>query len=827
MVLISCKKEAEVMNLVEYVAHINEKKEEQSVSEHCRNTAVYAAACLEEAGLENTGYLAGLIHDMGKAKAEFNDYIHASAAGENPVRGSVNHTFAGCRYMLEQFHSERENSPYIKLTAELIAYAAGAHHGLFDVIDENYQSGFRHRIEKEKTGYEESVKNYLAHVSGPEEIRDLFDRAVREIIPIAERLIEISGNQAESNNRYERDFYFGMLARLVLSAVIEGDRRDTAEFFREIRYPSYSKEALCTIWKQTLEHVESELRLMPAETEIQKARSEISQICKAFAVREGGVFRLNVPTGGGKTLSSLRFALAHVKHCEKSKIIFTSPLLSILDQNAKVIRDFVKDDSIILEHHSNIVNEEVDLKSGDASTDDEKLNKRELMTENWNAPVIITTMVQLLNTMFSGKTGCIRRFSALCGSVIVIDEVQTVPVKMLTEFNLAVNFLSEICGATVVLCSATQPCLESVPHSLFRKPEDMVPYNQKLWKAFQRTEIKNAGAMDMPGIASFAGDLLKETDSVLIICNKKSEAAELFRYLSENDNYNVFHLSASMCMSHRENVLQELRTSLCQVPEAGRKTACVATQVMEAGIDISFGRVIRFVAGLDSIVQAAGRCNRNGESAEPAPVYIVDCLGENMNGLKDIANAQAASRSLLTEFENEPERFGCSLTSDDAVSFYYRTLYNNLKKEYMDFIVPEGKSLFSLLSFNNAYNQAGLFQDCGRYILTQSFRKAGSLFSVFDSDTYDILVPYERGKEIIAELQSEQASYNQDLQIRLIEEAKKYTVSVYSGNLRSLEKEGGIYSVCEGSVIILKDNFYDQDLGYVKKGAASFDYLEV
>lgn len=190
------------------------------------------------------------------------------------------------------------------------------------------------------------------------------------------------------------------------------------------------------------------------------------------------------PPGGGKTLASLRFALTHAARRNCSRIIFAAPLLSILDQNAHVIRDYIGDDTLILEHHSNLA---------EPKETPERLQELELLTASWSAPIIITTLVQLLNTCFSGKTSAIRRFHALCGSVIVIDEVQTVPGKMLTLFNLAVNFLSEICGATIVLCSATQPCLEVADHPLRRQPVDLVSQQKALWDIFKRTDIQNAG----------------------------------------------------------------------------------------------------------------------------------------------------------------------------------------------------------------------------------------------------------------------------------------------------------------------------------------------
>jgi CRISPR-associated endonuclease/helicase Cas3 len=801
---------------MKYLAHINKQGEEQTLKEHNMRAAEIAGDSLKTAGLYHTAYLAGLMHDMGKFTEKFQDYLHAAANGEKVIRGSVNHTFAGVRYLLEKFHISTVR--YEDIAAEIIAYAVGSHHGLFDCIDENYKSGFQHRIDKDDTGYDEAVSNFISECADSEKINALFSKTVPETEQVIKSICDMTEDADEIM------FYISLVLRLVLSAVMEGDRKDTAEFMLKADYPSYTKEDLKLIWAKSLSDVEEKILKKPADSDIDKARGKISSQCRDFAEKKGGIYRLNVPTGAGKTLSSLRYALAHAKKWDKSHIIFTSPLLSILDQNAKVIHNHIQNDSIILEHHSNVV------KDDSKNSSSEKLSENELLTDNWSVPVIITTMVQLLNTIFDGRTTCIRRFHALCNSVIVIDEVQTVPSKMLTLFNLAMNFLSKICNATIILCSATQPCLESTAHSINGNIEEMVPYEKSLWKPFKRTVIQNAGFYKMDEIPSFIMDVADETDSLLVICNKKSEAAELYNALSGTYDANIYHLSASMCMAHRREELSKINESLTGTQNGMKKTICISTQVIEAGVDISFGRVIRLMAGIDSIVQAAGRCNRNGENKSPAPVYIVNCKDENMKGLPDIEIAQGASLSLLSDFENSPDKFDNSLVSDKSVSYYYRVLYKRLyekNNEYMDYpLGKSGESIYSLLSMNEKYTDTALCSDAEKFFLRQSVKKAGQLFHVLDSDTYDILVPYEMGKEIINDLQTEKSKNEISYRMQLLEKSKSYTVSVYAGNLKALESAGAVYSVCEGSVIVLKDEFYNKFLGYVKKADIEKAFLE-
>lgn len=784
---------------MEFYAHIREgasgAQVAQTVAEHCQGTARYARRCLEGIGLGEAGHFAGLIHDLGKMKREFMDYLQ-SAQG---VRGSVNHTFAGCRMVLEQFHGETARKPE-DLTAELMACAVGGHHGLFDCVDEDGHSGFEHRMHKTDIGYDESKRNFLEQCAPMAQLEAGFQKAHGELLPVYEGLGELAGEDGA-----EYAFYLGLLARLLLSAVIEGDRRDTAEFMNDMRYPGEPTD-LSTFWGRYLTHMEEKLAEFPQDTPIRRARGAISDQCRAFAQKPGGVYRLNVPTGAGKTLSALRYALAHAKKWGKRRLIFTSPLLAILEQNAGVIREFLGDDSIILEHHSNALRTE----EGDG------LDLRELAVESWNAPVIITTLVQLLNTLFDGRTTAIRRFQGLTGSVIVIDEVQTVPSRMLTLFDLAMNFLARVCGATVLLCSATQPCLEQAEHPLRVCQGDVVAYDAGLWAPFRRTRITDAGAMSLEEIVGFAGEVLEEAGSLLIVCNKKDEAEYLFHSLNGAAE-RCCHLSASMCTAHRRQTLAALERALSQ----GEKCLCVATQVIEAGVDISFERVIRLSAGMDSVIQAAGRCNRHGESETPVPVYIVPCREEDLGRLSDIKQAKDATTALLEAFRRDPGRFGEDLSSDPAIGYYYRKLYGSMAAEFQDCrIKQKDVSLFELLSYNLKYWD-GDSPFCGKYMMNQAFRMAGGLFQVFDNDTRDVVVPFADGEALIAELASRRAPDPAFL-ADWLRRAKPYTVAVYDYQLRLLAGALTDY----GGVTVLAPGYYDEHTGLTLK-PKELDFLEV
>lgn len=795
-----------------HIAHIREDGAIQTAAEHSRSAADYASESLKPIGMKTTAFLAALLHDFGKFKREYDHYLEKAVAG-TAVRGSVNHTFAGVRFVLEQWHNGNEIN-YEAITSELLAYAIGAHHGLFDCIDARQNSGFQHRQAKEGIGYAEARSDYLEQCAGLEELNSLFFSSVRETTALLNQIASLSQQRDDEEANRETAFYVSLLQRMLLSAVIEGDRRDTAEFMNGDTFPKWPED-MRGIWADRLAFLERKLGSLPQEKPIDQARHTISDICGAFACQPGGVYRLNVPTGGGKTLSALRFALTHAKQWNKARIIFTSPLLSILDQNAEILRRFIGDDSLILEHHSNLA---------EPTNEPERLRELELLTDTWEIPVVITTLVQLLNTCFSGKTSAIRRFHSLCNSIIIIDEVQTVPNKMLTLFNLAVNFLSEICGTTIVLCSATQPSLEIVQHPLKRPPLEMVPWQETLWNVFKRTEIQNAGQYRLNEIPQLIQQVLSNCDSLLVVCNRKDEAAFLLEEL-RNVPCRHFHLSAAMCQAHRRETLQSLQAALENALSGGEKVLCISTQVIEAGVNISFQQVIRFAAGMDSVVQAAGRCNRHAESQETAPVRIVQCSNEKLERLEDIARGKKATVSLLSAFADHPEWFQNDLSGQDAIGFYYHQLYGSMNPDYQDDVIPEYGSVYHLLADNPKFANSNC-KLAERYFMRQAFQLAGKLFQVFDENTTDILVPYGQGWDIREYLISASQTYGERDWITIrsnIHEAKQYSVSVYQYQFEQLEKLGAVIPLFEDSVYVLSDGFYDEDIGLsIQKGTTGF-----
>lgn len=785
---------------MEYPAHIrkvDDKKYIQTVEEHCRGVAEIAAELLRDIGLEKTAYLAGIIHDLGKFSENFKNYIEKAADGEKVQRGSVNHTFAGVRFLLEK-HSDKQLSGFSDIVLEILAYAVGAHHGLFDCVDDNNNNGFTKRMQKEGIDYLNAAQEFLKICCSKQDIEYLLKQSEKECLPVFNEIEKLADNADAKIQNTQITFYIGFLARLILSAIIEADRSDTSQFMNG--YSEKTVKNISEIWINCIKNVEQKLSTMPLDKPINKTRAQISALCAEAGNLESGIYRLNLPTGAGKTLTSLRYALHHALAHNKKRIIFTMPLLSIIEQNAGIIHDYIGNEELILEHHSNIVE----------TDENDELDKRELLVESWNVPIIITTMVQLLNTLFAGKTSNIRRMQALCNSIIVIDEVQTVPDKMLSLFNLALNFLAKICNATIILCSATQPCFEKTMYPLDKSVKDLITLTKEQETVFKRVRLEYKGEMDCEELADFAAGILEENNSLLLVCNTKNEAAVMFNLLcSKLKDVKVFHISAGMCTAHRKETIKEMQEAL---ENKQQKVLCVSTQVIEAGVDVSFARVIRLLAGMDNIVQATGRENRNREFDGLAPGYIVRLKGEVLKGLSEIEAAKNAAANLLVKYKNNPQIYDDDLMSAKAVNEYYKSLYENVKSGYHDFYIESVRdSILNLMSCNGNVDSEKI-PEYNKYFMHQALKTAGGLFTVFDESSIDIIVPYNRGKEIIQEVFAVGDKDYEKLKA-ILKEAKLYTVSLFKYQKIKLEEQGALIFVPNAGVYILQDGYYDELTG--------------
>lgn len=769
---------------MQFTAHVRKTdKAVQTVGEHCRNVADLAEGYLEGVGLGKTGKLVGLMHDAGKLSVAFDDYINERS---NAVRGSIDHSFAGARYLTDLcVDSDDEQKKAVISMAHVIM----SHHGLCDWVDENCEDNFGRRVLKNDS-YDEICGNISELIDG-EDMEYLIKTASEEWLT----------SDTAAENKTEYAFYIGMLERLIQSALIDADRIDTADFMSAKETspePDYT-----ALWSEMDRRMDEKLSgFEGCADRISLQRRSISDRCAAFAEHRVGACRLIVPTGGGKTLSSMRFA---IKQCERfglKRIFYIAPFMSILEQNSEIIADLAGKENF-LEHHSNIV----------AQIDDEnEYNAYQLSAERWDKPVIATTMVQFLNTLFSGKTSSVRRMHRFSEAVIIVDEAQSVPLRCTNLFALAVNFLTKVCGSTVVLCSATQPTFEQNNHRLILDENpDMITDHVSDFEIFRRTQIIPAIekiGYDFDKAARFCCEKFDENGDLLLIVNTKAQALKMYELMKERmgERAYIIHLSTNMCPAHRKKRIGTLRRFL----KRGLPVICITTQLIEAGVDISFRCVVRTLAGLDNAAQAAGRCNRSGEYGRLCPVYLINFnnKAENLGNLTVIKEGQQISRNILSrkeEFEN--------ILSVEAQSEFFRQLFNNNKDKLSYPIEKEGFTLLELLSLNERRREV---RKKTYPELSQAFKTAGKYFEVIDSRTENVVVPYNKeAHEIILQMNG---VLNPKDAIGLLRKAQKYTVSIYSGAGRKLADEGAIYTNANG-VTVLDERFYSKEYGVTTNGA--------
>ena len=772
-----------------FTAHIREyDKAVQSVKEHCLNTAELAYKYAEPLGLGNVAYVQGLLHDIGKNHRDFDAYIKGDSGLK---RGDIDHSYAGAKYICE-FADGIDTQKYHNVS-RFIARTIISHHGLHDWITADGQDYFIKRISN--ADRYEAIKESVKDIVSESELRGYLEKAYDEYTVTRARIKDLS----KASDDFA--FYLGLLERLMQSVLIDADRTDTADFISGKKSETiYTGK---TVFSQMQKSLNEQLkRFSKLDDPISMQRMSISDRCEKFAAHHVGICRLIVPTGGGKTLSSLRFAIEYAKNYDLDRIFYTAPFTSILEQNSERIKSIAGEENF-LEHHSNVV-----LENETA----EELNRYELRTEKWDMPVIATTMVQLLCSLFSGKSTSVRRMHRLCRSVIIIDEIQSLPVKCVYMFNLAVNFLARIGQSAIVLCSATQPTLDETKYPLLIDDmSSMTGDHSKDFAAFRRTNIISKVTpygYTYDDAAGFCSECFDKCKNLLVVVNTKAAAKTLYELLKERYDgcAEIVHLSTSMCPEHRREKIKQLMEDL----ECGKRLICVTTQLIEAGVDISFSCVVRSLAGLDNAAQAAGRCNRHGESPEPCPVYIINIRDEKLGTLGDIKTAQNISDQL---FDNPAYS---DYQSPETLSVYFKKLYAERKNDLAYSVMDGGDktSLLKLLSLDkHRYDVSS--KTCSRYS-AQAFKTAGNKFEVISNNTVDVIVPYnEEAEDIIAELNSE---ITPDRCLKLLRRAQKYTVGIYNGTNIKLCEQNALYLLNCGA-FALKKEFYNHEYGVTTEGA--------
>ena len=811
----------------------------QALEDHLHGVGALAAQFSGKLGLQEMGELLGLLHDLGKYSQSFQTYLKSAIGALNQdededwvdaknLKGKVDHSTAGAQFAWQALGMAGSLE-----TAQVLALCIASHHsGLIDCIsaraDAFGEDLFTRRMEKaqQRTHLDEVLR--LAAPQLLQRCRDLLADA-RVTTKFQERLTLIGHNNQDHGSPVTIYQQWGLLVRFLFSCLIDADRIDTADFEKR-RQRNFRPGGSYTDWTVLIERLERHLACLKPTRPIDYLRQDISLHCQQAGSRPGGmIYTLTVPTGGGKTLASLRFALHHAKERDLDRIIYIIPFTSIIDQNAKVVRDVLEPADapqdrgrIVLEHHGSL-------------TPEQQTWREKVLCESWDAPVIYTTMVQLLEVLFGAGTRGARRMHQLSRAVLVFDEVQTLPVKCAHLFNNSINFLAEQCSTTVLLCTATQPLLHGVDPAkgsirLAPKPE-LMPDVGKLFKALQRVTVndrRKVGGWTDQEVAELAAVEMQSSGSCLVIVNTKASARRIFELCaSVLASDAVFHLSTDMCPAHRK---ARLATLLARLNE-GLPTLCVSTQLIEAGVDVDFGGVIRFMAGLDSIAQAAGRCNRNGRRVKGS-VYIVNPQVENLDKLPDILQGRNAALRVLDEYLQKPERFDDDLLSPTAMHAYYRYYFFDRAGD-MSYALAAGDTaqadtLLNLLSMNSASVAEYARQQASAppLFFRQAFMTAAKAFHAIDSATQAVIVPFgPEGKKLIADLC---AAYDVELEIDLLRRAQQYSVNVFPHVLKKLMAAQALHEVKPDTrILCLNERYYSDLFGLASEPVSPMEVLYV
>lgn len=805
-----------------YIAHVREKdKQVQPLVEHLRGVQQIAEQFGEKIGLKHVAGLAGLLHDLGKYTDAFQNYIHQAAfhpERSEKKRGEVDHSTAGGRLLFSMLHTS-ENTFYEKLLAEIVGNAIISHHSnLQDYLSPAIESDYLRRVQlKDLPEYEQAIDRFFQDTISEKELTDYITFALEEV----KRFTDHSPTQS----------FF--LAKYIFSCLIDADRTDTRNFEDQIRGPISGEKTIQHSQlfeqynQQLLHHLAALKEKSSANQPIHVLRSYMSEQCESFALKRSGIYTLSIPTGGGKTLASLRYALRHAQVHNKCRIIYVVPYTTIIEQNAQEIRKILKDDEHILEHHSNVIEEEHMIKGNGDEADDGLITRKQklkLARDNWESPIIFTTLVQFLNVFYAKGNRNTRRLHNLSHSVLIFDEVQKVPTRCVSLFNEALNFLKTDAHCSILLCTATQPTLEQVKHNLLKDRDgEIVPNLSEVSKAFKRVEIvdKTDKPVTNEELATWMNAEIGAWGSTLVILNTKRAVKNLYTRL-KNGPLPVYHLSTSMCAAHRKVQLQEIRQLLkVKIP-----FICVTTQLIEAGVDVSFQCVIRSLAGLDSIAQAAGRCNRHGED-ELRNVYVIDHTQENLSNLKEIEVGKWVTRNVLARFKKKADKYEGSLLSQKAMREYFLFFYKKMETN-LNYYIPEvdremTKLLMALASENSYVTH---FQKKTGVpfplLLNGSYKTAAEYFHVIDQQTTSVIVPYGEGKEIIALLNGAERV---DDVTGILKKAQHYTVNVYQQELDQLKREKAIVEHLDGMIYELKESWYSKEYGIDYGGESSMEFM--
>ncbi len=765
---------------------------EESVADHTEKTAYLCREKGKRCGISQIMSLCAIFHDMGKNKQKFDDYIHADEQVRKKLRGKIGHASTGAKYIYDRNH---EDSGKGKVFTELVTYAVAAHHGLFDCVSEERSDLFSKRL-SEVEDYEEACRNaehdYLQQYE-QEKIfamaEDEFGRIWDKMKKVVEKVTPLIQKKEIRNKRKVlsdcRSFLFASLQRLLLSVLIDADWEATTDFMNDVdtlskgidvdykkifkeageNFEAYMKEKRCSI---------SRSDLTDREKEIMEARDQLQEECREFAKHPAGIYCLPIPTGGGKTLSSLAYALEYCRqHPETERILYVSPYISITEQNARVFREAIGREEWILEHHSSVIRDAVN-EERDYRQEDDRKNHFAQQDINWEEPFICTTFVQFMNTLFSDQGRSVRRMHRLVNAVIIIDEVQSMPVQCVHTFNQMINFLNAVCNADIILCTATQPALADAVYPVcYSRPKYMIRDAAVWFARFERVKIHIPEPGEKYTFDRLGEEIKGRLDScrsILVIVNTKSAVGKLYDILKDDSIY-VEYLTTNLCAEHRSDKIEAVKEKL---REGKEKVVVVSTNLIEAGVDISFECVYRSMTGLDSLAQSAGRCNRNGEMASGS-LNLIQLEGENTGNMEELLRNIDVTEDILYGYRKSGSDE--SLLTPAWMDQYFKKLYFN-SEDRMNFPIRQmDTNIMELLSNGFPCMEK---KNC----MHQAYKTAGREYRVIDDHSFGVIVPYKEGNSILEDIR--QSSELSEIK-KYIRKAQRYTVNVRENQLKKFD----------------------------------------
>lgn len=703
----------------------------QTLEEHLKNTARRAERFADVFGAGPWARQAGLWHDLGKYSMDFQNRLAAANDPDTHIEGGVSgrpdHSSAGAQHSFQ----------LLGHAGKILAYAIAGHHaGLLDADAPRGTACLLDRLAK-------AVPDWSAC---PE---TLLKETAQLTLPFPV-------------DRGRAGYQLSFFIRMLFSCLVDADFLDTEQFMDPERcswrggYPKLPVLEARLIPK--LEDLSANAIASPVNRERRKILSE----CLEAAKLPPGLFSLSVPTGGGKTLSSLAFALRHARLHGLSRVIYAIPFTSIIEQNGEVFRRFLGDESV-LEHHSNFEPEEEDRKS-------------RLSSENWDVPLVLTTNVQFFESFFANRPSRCRKLHNTAKSVIILDEAQALPPNLLLPCLEVLRELTLAYGATVVLCTATQPALSR--SKLFswglENVREIVADPSRLALKLKRTRVEFLGSVSDVEIS----EKLARASQVLCIVNTRKHAREVYEKIQAAEG--ASHLSALMCPAHRTQVLDEIRSKL----KNNRPCRVVSTQLVEAGVDLDFPVVYRAFAGLDSLAQAAGRCNREGKMGGGGRVYVFEPEPGVPAG--DFRQAAQAAREAL-RFNEDP-------LSLETVNHFFRVLY-----------WARGEALDT----RNILKELKKGEAAGNF----AFRKVAEEFQMIDSPMEPVIVGYgEDGRMVMEGLErGDRPGY-------WARKAQRFSVGVYPYDLQKMIAAGDVKSLGGQFNLLINPALYTEDLGLCPEG---------